>query len=394
MEILKVIGVRFKKAGKIYFFDPGNENITKGDFVIVETIRGLECGEVVINPRDWGEVENTAGCPQLSQVHKIHRKATAKDLERVEDNKYYEEQAFEICKQKIEDRGLPMKLISVSYTFDVNKIIFYFTADGRVDFRELVRDLAYIFHTRIELRQVGVRDDAKRLGGVGCCGRPLCCANFLGDFAPVSIRMAKEQNLSLNPAKISGICGRLLCCLKFESEYYHDKYMENFKSFQPRSGDRVMVSEGEGKIVAVNVQAKTATVFLDNRRTVTTSFDDILPLEIRSDRSPDEISTDTEVAEISNVTEYDDVAEYEEIILTKDFVTLAGSEETVDEFEENTSPKTEKFEKKTRRGTHYNRKSNYNKKFHSREENFEDNRSGNRKANKSHKPRKNGDRKK
>ena len=391
MEILKIIGVRFKKAGKIYFFDPGDEIIEKGDFVIVDTVRGVECGEVVVNPKDWGDVENTPGCPHISQIHKIYRKATAEDLEQVEENKANELKAFDICKQKIADRGLPMKLIDVNYTFDVNKIIFYFTADGRVDFRELVRDLAYIFHTRIELRQVGVRDDAKRLGGVGCCGRPLCCANFLGDFAPVSIRMAKEQNLSLNPAKISGICGRLLCCLKFESEYYHEKYMENFKSFQPMSGDRVMVSEGEGKIVAVNVQTKIATVLLDNRRTVTAAFDDILPIEINSNKNNSEPTTDTTITEIAETVETEEIAKYEEIVLTKDFVTLAGGDEIIAEVEEN--PVEDEFEEPATKTNRYNRKNNYNKKFRSRD-NDDDNSRGNRKFNKSRRNKKGGDYKK
>lgn len=391
MEILKIIGVRFKKAGKIYFFDPGDEIIEKGDFVIVDTIRGVECGEVVFSPRKWADVENTAGCLQMAQIHKIHRKATAEDLQQVEENKANELKAFDICKQKIADRGLPMKLIDVNYTFDVNKIIFYFTADGRVDFRELVRDLAYIFHTRIELRQVGVRDDAKRLGGVGCCGRPLCCANFLGDFAPVSIRMAKEQNLSLNPAKISGICGRLLCCLNFESEYYHDKYMENFKSFRPESGDRVMVSEGEGKIISVNAQNKTATVLLDNRRTVIANFDDILPLEIQADRNISEPATDTAVAEIAETVEaVEEIAKYEEIVLTKDFVTLASSDDVIAEVEDIVE---DEFDEPDARTSRYNRKSNYNKKFRSRESDEDSPRSNNRKFNKPRKNKKGGDRK-
>lgn len=395
MKTLKIIGVRFKKAGKIYFFDPAEDIVEKGDFVIVDTIRGLECGEVVIGPREWSDVENTPQCPQLSQVHKIHRKATKADLDRVEENKLSELKAFDICKEKIAERGLPMKLIDVSYTFDVNKIIFYFTADGRVDFRELVRDLAYIFHTRIELRQVGVRDDAKRLGGVGCCGRPLCCSNFLGDFAPVSIRMAKEQNLSLNPAKISGICGRLLCCLKFESEYYHDKYMENFQSFQPARGDKVMVSEGEGRVVSVNYQSKLATIFLDNKRTVTANWDDILPIEVVSVNRED-ISTDTEVTETE--IEVEEIAKFEEITATEDFVTLVGGEnEIIAEVQtENNENDNGEFENENSgRVGHYNRKSNYNKKFRNRNENFDDGeRRKNRNYDKSRRPRKGGDYKK
>lgn len=349
MENLKIIGVRFKKAGKIYFFDPDNEKVEKGEFVIVDTVRGLECGEVVLGEREFPVAKNPETCPQISQINKIHRKATKADMARVAENRQNEKKAFDICKKKIAEHDLPMKLINVSYTFDVNKIIFYFTADGRVDFRELVRDLAYIFHTRIELRQVGVRDDAKRLGGVGCCGRPLCCSNFLGDFAPVSIRMAKEQNLSLNPAKISGICGRLLCCLKFESEYYHEKYMENFKSFQPSRGDRVMVSEGEGRIVAVNYQNKLATVFLDNRRTVTATWDDILPLEVKGD------SDETSDTTISDFVEVEEISMADEIIAT--------------EFEPPEPPPAEKFDTESKeRVGHYNRKANYNKKFRNKKD--------------------------
>ena len=276
----KIFGVRFRKAGKIYFFDPGDDIVAKGDFVVVDTSRGLECGKVVADIREIPEAEIPAICNNAAvpNLRKIHRKATKADMARLRDNREKEKEAFKICLEKISENNLPMKLINVNYTFDMTKIIFYFTADGRVDFRELVRDLAYIFHTRIELRQVGVRDEAKCLGGTGCCGRPLCCASFLGDFVPVSIKMAKEQNLSLNPTKISGICGRLLCCLKYESEYYHEKYMENFKSFVPERGDRVILDEGEGRIVAVNPEEKMATVLLDTRRTVWTKWEDILPV--------------------------------------------------------------------------------------------------------------------
>ena len=296
---MQVIGVRFRQAGKIYFFDPGDDTVEKGDYVIVDTARGLECGQVVVGIRDMPESEIPVQCgATLPLIRKIHRKATKADMLRLKENQSKEQEAFEICLKKIAEHGLPMKLINVNYTFDVNKIIFYFTAEGRVDFRELVRDLAYIFHTRIELRQVGVRDEAKVLGGTGCCGRPLCCATFLGDFAPVSIRMAKEQNLSLNPTKISGICGRLLCCLKYESEYYHEQYMENFKSFQPEAGDRVILDEGEGKIVAVNVLNKTATVYLDSRKTITANWEEILPIEQKpskkSERKVEEETSESE----------------------------------------------------------------------------------------------------
>ena len=213
--MLKVIGVRFKKVGRIYFFEPDDSDIVKGDKILVDTVRGLECGEVVIPPREIPQSEEAA---KYSHIRRIYRKATAYDLQRDAENKKDEKEAFQICKEKIAEHGLPMKLISVEYTFDVNKIIFTFTADRRVDFRDLVRDLAYIFRTRIELRQVGIRDQAKAMNGIGCCGRPICCANYLGDFVPVSIRMAKIQKLSLNPTKISGICGRLMCCLKYEND--------------------------------------------------------------------------------------------------------------------------------------------------------------------------------
>ena len=254
-----VLGVRFKKAGKIYSFSPGDLEIQKGDHVIVETARGLEYGEVVIGPRE-------EEAPQPLKV--VQRKATAADTERVRHNKEHAKDAFAICEQKIAEHGLPMKLVDVEYTFDMNKVVFYFTADGRVDFRELVKDLASVFRTRIELRQIGVRDEAKLMGGIGCCGRPLCCATFLGDFAPVSIRMAKEQNLSLNPAKISGICGRLMCCLKYESNCYCGGCPKKQKTKEPEQGSTVVLEQGEGKVISTNAQRHTATVLLTTGRTV------------------------------------------------------------------------------------------------------------------------------
>ncbi|MBQ6976656.1 MAG: stage 0 sporulation family protein [Selenomonadaceae bacterium] len=273
----KIIGVRFKKAGKIHLFDPGEDEIEKGDSVIVDTSRGLECGEVVIGMRELPQAENPEG--YVPMIRRIHRKATRADLSRVAENRKREEEAFEICKEKIAEHRLPMNLINVRYTFDVNKIIFYFTAEGRVDFRMLVRDLAYIFKTRIELRQVGVREEAKNLGGVGCCGRKLCCTSFLGDFAQVSIRMAKEQNLSLNPTKISGICGRLLCCLKFESDYYHECYVETHPVYEPRQNDRVIVDDGEGRVVSLNLTRRTATIILDSGKTLVSSWEELLPVD-------------------------------------------------------------------------------------------------------------------
>lgn len=215
----KVVGIRFKKAGKVYYFDPGEIDLAAGDAAIVETARGVEYGDVVVAPKMVPDEEIVAPLKQ------VIRKATEADKVQLSENEKKEEKAFGICQQKIAAHGLPMKLVDVEYTFDNNKIIFYFTAEERVDFRELVKDLAGVFRTRIELRQIGVRDEAKMLGGLGPCGRSLCCRTFLGDFEPVSIRMAKEQNLSLNPTKISGICGRLMCCLKFES-YDRDEKSE------------------------------------------------------------------------------------------------------------------------------------------------------------------------
>lgn len=214
--MVKVVGVRFKRAGKIYYFDPAGHDLSPSDHVIVETARGVEYGEVVVGPKEVPEDEIVA------PLKEVMRKATEEDALVVEENHRKEGRAFEVCQEKIAAHGLPMKLVDVEYTFDNNKIIFYFTAEGRVDFRELVRDLASVFRTRVELRQIGVRDEAKMIGGLGPCGRQLCCASFLGDFEPVSIKMAKDQNLSLNPTKISGICGRLMCCLKFESDVYKD----------------------------------------------------------------------------------------------------------------------------------------------------------------------------
>jgi cell fate regulator YaaT (PSP1 superfamily) len=218
--VIKVVGVRFKKAGKIYYFDPGELPLAVGIHVIVETARGLEFGEVVVGPK---EVPETDIVQPLKQVIRV---ATEEDFQHLEKNRQKEAKAYDIGLEKIAQHGLPMKLVDVEYTFDNTKVIFYFTADGRVDFRELVKDLAAIFKTRIELRQIGVRDEAKMIGGLGPCGRPLCCVTFLGDFEPVSIRMAKDQNLSLNPTKISGICGRLMCCLKFESDTYQEEEKE------------------------------------------------------------------------------------------------------------------------------------------------------------------------
>ena len=214
--MVKVVGVRFKEAGKIYYFSPGELEINQGDAVIVETARGGEYGDVVIGQK---EVEDNEIIQPLKEVM---RKAEPEDKVIVAENRQKEKEAFEICLEKIDNHKLPMKLIDVEYTFDRKKVIFYYTAPGRVDFRELVKDLAAVFRTRIELRQIGVRDEAKMIGGLGPCGRGLCCATFLGDFAPVSIKMAKKQSLSLNPSKISGVCGRLMCCLRYEYDVYEE----------------------------------------------------------------------------------------------------------------------------------------------------------------------------
>ncbi|MBP1764326.1 MAG: hypothetical protein H6Q65_1384 [Firmicutes bacterium] len=272
MPMKTVVGIRFKKAGKIYYFDPGNLVIKADDHVIVETARGQEYGEVVIGPR---EVPETAIVAPLKAVQRL---ATPQDEQKVRENAAREEEALRICGQKIRAHKLPMNLVDVEYTFDVNKIIFYFTAEGRIDFRELVKDLASVFRTRIELRQIGVRDEAKMMGGIGCCGRSLCCSTFLGDFEPVSIRMAKEQHLSLNPTKISGICGRLMCCLKYESDSYSAAAACK-KIAPPVVGKEVVTIEGEGKVSMVNAQKKTATVTLAVGKKVEIPWEEIVEKE-------------------------------------------------------------------------------------------------------------------
>ena len=268
-----VVGIRFKKACKIYYFDPAESGVAKGDHAIVETARGVEYGEVVIGPR---EVDESSIVPPLKPVM---RKATAEDDLKLAENKIREKEAFNICLRKIKNHDLPMRLIDVEFTFDVNKIIFYFTADGRIDFRELVKDLASVFRTRIELRQIGVRDEAKMLGGIGSCGRPLCCATFLGDFEPVSIRMAKDQSLSLNPTKISGICGRLMCCLKYENHMYCKGCGNGNKRERveiPKMGALVVTPLGEGKVVGINRGQHTASVELAPDNIIQVEWDEIV----------------------------------------------------------------------------------------------------------------------
>ncbi|MBQ1421488.1 MAG: stage 0 sporulation family protein [Firmicutes bacterium] len=240
--MVTVIGVRFKQAGKVYYFDPGEQVLNIGDHVIVETARGTEFGEVSMAN---SEVPESGIVAPLKPIIRI---ATEQDYIRHEENEKKKARAMELCQEKIDKRGLDMKLVDVEYTFDNSKVIFYFTADGRVDFRELVKDLAGVFRMRIELRQIGVRDEAKMLGGIGSCGRPLCCHSWLADFEPVSIKMAKVQNLSLSPTKISGICGRLMCCLKFENDVYTD-----LRRNMPEVGEQVKTPEGLGKVVDTTI---------------------------------------------------------------------------------------------------------------------------------------------
>ncbi|MDD3653188.1 MAG: stage 0 sporulation family protein [Desulfotomaculaceae bacterium] len=252
-----VVGVRFKKAGKIYYFDPDGQQLAQYDGVIVETTRGVEYGEVVAGPHEVEEKE------MVAPLKKVIRKATDADKQQLSINREKERKAYLVGLEKIAAHKLPMKLINVEQTFDGNKIIFYFTADGRIDFRELVKDLASVFRIRIELRQIGVRDEAKMVGGLGCCGRELCCSAWLSDFVSVSIRMAKEQNLSLNPAKISGICGRLMCCLKYENECY-----EHAREEMPEIGTCVLTPDGEGRVIGVNIIKNGVSVELKESKTI------------------------------------------------------------------------------------------------------------------------------
>jgi cell fate regulator YaaT (PSP1 superfamily) len=264
--LYEVVGVRFKKAGKIYYFDPNGLDIIDNEYVIVETVRGVEFGKAVIGKKQVDE--NDVVLP----LKKVLRIADQKDRLIVDENKKAAQEAFDVCFTKVTDHGLDMKLVDVEYTFDRNKIIFYFTADGRVDFRELVKDLASIFRTRIELRQIGVRDEAKLLGGIGPCGRMLCCSTFLGDFEPVSIKMAKDQNLSLNPSKISGLCGRLMCCLKYENDEY-----ESAKEQLPDLDEVIQTPSGSGRVVGLNILERVLQVELAGKeRVVEYTLDELL----------------------------------------------------------------------------------------------------------------------
>ena len=256
--MIKIVGVRFKNAGKIYYFDPVDFEIEKNIDVVVETARGLEYGKIVVGPKEIEEEK------LISPLKPIIRIATEEDKAIYRENKEKAKETFEICQQKIKEHGLTMFLIDCEYTFDRNKLIFYFTAEGRIDFRELVKDLASIFKTRIELRQIGVRDEAKSIGGLGTCGRKLCCSSWLGDFQPVSIKMAKEQNISLNPSKISGNCGRLMCCLKYEQEVYEEKNKR-----LPKVGAVVKTEDGKGTVCSVETLREMVKVQFEREGTKT-----------------------------------------------------------------------------------------------------------------------------
>ncbi len=281
-----IVGVRFTKAGKIYFFDPAGQDIQAGSHVIVETARGVEYGTVVISNRDVDEKDI------VQPLKPIMRVATEEDEKQEAENREKEANAIVICHEKIQKRGLPMKLINVELAFDCSKILFYFTADGRIDFRELVKELASIFRMRIELRQVGVRDEAKILNGMGICGRPLCCANFLADFQPVSIKMAKEQSLSLNPIKISGICGRLMCCLKYEQDTY-----DELNKSMPAVGDFVKTKDGRGEVLSVSVLKQLVKVAVRKKETdipniAFYSAGEVKVISTKTDKNENEIPID------------------------------------------------------------------------------------------------------
>lgn len=272
-----VVGVRFKKAGKIYYFDSDGIFIEKDQFVVVETARGIEFGKVVIANKLVGEED------VVLPLKKVIRLADEKDMLQLDENRLAAREAFEICGEKITAHDLDMKLVDVEYTFDRNKIIFYFTADGRVDFRELVKDLAAIFKTRIELRQIGVRDEAKMLGGIGPCGRMLCCSTFLGDFDPVSIKMAKDQNLSLNPTKISGLCGRLMCCLKYENDGY-----ESAKEQLPDLGEFIYTSHGSGRVVGLNIMEQVIQIeLMEQNKIIEYTLDEMIEEGVISSKAAD-----------------------------------------------------------------------------------------------------------
>ena len=298
----KVVGIRFQKAGKIYYFDPCDFDLETGMHAIVETARGVEMGTVLLPPR---EVEDEKVIQPLKPVLRI---ATDEDEKTAEKNREKEKEAFAICKEKIIKHGLEMKLVNAEYTFDNNKLLFYFTADGRIDFRELVKDLAAVFRTRIELRQIGVRDETKILGGIGICGRPLCCKTYLSDFVPVSIKMAKEQNLSLNPTKISGVCGRLMCCLKNEQDTY-----EYLNSRLPSVGDVVFTREGvKGEVQTINVLRQLVKIVVDNGDEKELREYKVDELNFRPKKRKDVKITEEELKELEGLEDEDVVEEVTE----------------------------------------------------------------------------------
>lgn len=302
--MVKVVGVRFRTAGKIYYFDPCDNEFSVGDMVIVETARGVECGKVVLANREVPDEE------VVSPLKSVIRKATEDDLKHVQENKEKEKEAFAICLEKIKKHGLDMKLIDCEYTFYNNKILFYFTADGRVDFRELVKDLASVFRTRIELRQIGVRDEAKMMGSIGACGRTLCCSTHLAEFHPVSIKMAKEQSLSLNPAKISGTCGRLMCCLKFEHETY-----EHLLKKAPKEGATVQTPDGLGEVVQVNLLKEFVKIKLDDEQGSDIkeyTFDDVKVVK-ETDKADDGVDGGLDEIELEELKELEELEELREL---------------------------------------------------------------------------------
>lgn len=304
--MITVVGVRFKKAGKIYYFDPDSLDINKDDYVVVETARGIEFGNVTVGPKQVSEDEI------VQPLKKVIRVAQEEDFIIHQNNKEKAKEAFKICERKIAEHGLEMKLIDVEYTFDNNKVIFYFTADGRVDFRELVRDLAAIFKTRIELRQIGVRDEAKMIGGLGPCGKPICCATFLGEFEPVSIKMAKEQSLSLNPSKISGLCGRLMCCLKYEQEVY-EELLKNI----PAVGSIVLTPEGKGTVIETFTLLQMVKVRVkledDTEELVNYKVDEIILTDEKDPHYEVEEEDIDDIENIENLEDMEDIEEIEEI---------------------------------------------------------------------------------
>ena len=278
--MIEIVGVRFKRVGKIYYFDPCGKKIEKNQFVIVETARGVEFGEIALANK---MVDDSEVAQPLKPVLRV---ATKEDIKQEKENKEKEKEAIKLCQQKIDEHKLVMKLIDAEYTFDRGKILFYFTADGRVDFRALVKDLAAIFRTRIELRQIGVRDEAKMLGGIGICGRNLCCNGFLGEFIPVSIKMAKEQGLSLNPAKISGVCGRLMCCLKYEQEAY-----EEMGKGLPGHGAVVKTPDGHGVVISVATLKRCVSVKLDENPVIKEYKADDIKVIKHASNNDDDISS-------------------------------------------------------------------------------------------------------